>query len=361
MKDVIKATVKNLKSGQHLVMATVIKHKGSTPRESGARLIILQDGAIQGTIGGGLVEAKSIEVGKTLFKSKTSLLQRFDMTQQTFDSNSMICGGNMTIVLEYIEADDKNVLFYEAVENVYEKREKATFIFKLNENSNGTCTLSKGLTAGSTVTHGDLDCSEALLHQIHSTIPESKKPVLITIEQDKYWAESLLFPNRLFLFGAGHVSRTTASLGITTHFDVIVVDDRPELLTREFFPEPIKLVPVKSLDSCCEDLQIDEDSFLVVLTRSHMFDKSVLQQSLRLPFGYLGMIGSRRKRNTIYETLQKEGFSKEELEKVHSPIGLDIGANTPAEIAVSIIAQLIEVRAGLKQKTSITVNQPVAT
>ncbi|MCG8334822.1 MAG: XdhC family protein [Proteobacteria bacterium] len=358
MKDIIKATVKYLKSGRHLVMATVIKHKGSTPREAGARLIILEDGTTQGTIGGGLVEAKSIEAGKTLFESKSSLLQKFDMTQQTFKSNSMICGGNMTIVLEYIQADDKNVLFYEAVKKVYQQREEATFIFKLDENSDGTCVLCKGLAAGSVVTHGDLACSETLLHQIHSTIPESRKPGLIAIEEDKYWAEPLLFPKNLVLFGAGHVSRTTATLGVTTGFDVTVVDDRPELVSRDFFPEPIELKSVENLDSCCSELQIDENSFLVVLTRSHIFDKSVLKQTLKQPFGYLGMIGSRRKRNTIYESLQEEGFTKEELEKVHSPIGLNIGANTPAEIAVSIIAELIEMRAKLKKGLSLAVNQP---
>ncbi len=349
MKEIIKATIKHLKSGQNLVMATVIKHKGSTPREAGARLIIMEDGTSQGTVGGGLVEAKSFEAAKSLFGTKSSLILRFDMAQQSLDPNSMICGGNMTVLLEYLEANETNISFYSAINEIYESRKNAILIVKIDEDESGNCNLTKGITGDEGVVAKGLTCSESILQQIHSTIPESKKPTLLAIEADKYWVEPLLLPKNLILFGAGHVSRTTAQIGVMTGFQVTVVDDRPELMTREFFPEPIELKPIDSLETCCKELAINEDSFLVILTRSHVLDRSLLQQTIRLPFGYLGMIGSQKKRNTIYDSLLDGGVTDEELKMIHSPIGLNIGANTPQEIAVSIIAELIEVRAKVKQ------------
>jgi xanthine dehydrogenase accessory factor len=124
----------------------------------------------------------------------------------------------------------------------------------------------------------------------------------------------------------------------------MVIDDRPELLNRDCFPEPITLKLIGSFDQACSGLTIDRDCYLVILSRSHSLDKLVLCQALRTDAAYLGMIGSQRKRDTIFQSVLNEGFSKEDLEKVHSPIGLEIGADTPEEIAVSIIAQLIQVR-----------------
>jgi len=346
MKEHISTALKLLKTEKSLVLATIVRHKGSTPRETGTRFIIKKDGSTVGTIGGGLVEAEVTEKGIQLFESKTSAIVHFDMTTQHLDSGTMICGGDLTILLDFMESTSATISYLQAVEEYLSLRAQGTVVLELNDKGFDDYLISHGLVTDDNSIEGDLDCSEALLQKIKSTIPDSKNPSLMTIDEKKYWVEPLLFPKQLILFGAGHVSQATAKLGIMTEFQTLVVDDRPGLLSREFFPEPVALKTVESFADIVKNLEVDNDCFLVILTRSHSLDKAILAQALRSDAGFLGMIGSMRKRNTIFKTLTDEGFSAEELEQVHSPIGLEIGANTPDEIAVSIIAQLIKNRSG---------------
>jgi len=125
---------------------------------------------------------------------------------------------------------------------------------------------------------------------------------------------------------------------------VVVIDDREEFADPRFFPEA-KEISYIPFEGAMERLAIDKSSFVVIVTRGHMHDKTVLAQSLKTGAKYIGMIGSRRKRDIIYEKLLEEGFTKQDIDSVYSPIGLDIGAETPEEIAVSIVAELIKVRA----------------
>jgi len=126
---------------------------------------------------------------------------------------------------------------------------------------------------------------------------------------------------------------------------VVVIDDREEFADVKCFPDASDIHQCP-FEGVIDRLPVDESSFLVIVTRGHMHDKTVLAQALKTKAKYIGMIGSSRKRNIIYDKLMEEGFTKQDLLRVHSPIGLDIGAETPVEIAVSIVAELIKVRAG---------------
>jgi xanthine dehydrogenase accessory factor len=149
----------------------------------------------------------------------------------------------------------------------------------------------------------------------------------------------------VYLFGAGHVSLQVARLAKIVDFHTVVLDDRHEFANRERFAGADDIQVLSSFEEACGDLDIDADSCLVILTRGHLHDKTVLRQALGTQAGYIGMIGSRRKRDLIYTALRAEGFSAGDLNKVHCPIGLAIGAQTPEEIAVSIVAELIRFRA----------------
>ena len=126
-------------------------------------------------------------------------------------------------------------------------------------------------------------------------------------------------------------------------FDVVVVDDRREFANLDRFPN-MKTVVTDDWTACFDQLDIGTGAYYVVVTRGHLHDKTVLGEILKRPYRYVGMIGSRRKRNMIYDTLVKEGVSLDKIKDVHSPIGLTIGAETPEEIAVSIVAEMIQVR-----------------
>ena len=136
----------------------------------------------------------------------------------------------------------------------------------------------------------------------------------------------------------------TAHLAALVGFRVVVIDDRLEYANKERFPEAEKTLVIKNFTRAFDGLEIDADSYIVIVTRGHQYDRAVLEQSLRTSAGYIGMISSRRKREAIYEYLTAQGFTKERLAQVHSPIGIDIGGETPEEIAVSIVAELIKVR-----------------
>ncbi len=125
-----------------------------------------------------------------------------------------------------------------------------------------------------------------------------------------------------------------------------MLDDREEFANRERFKEADEIKPLVFFENSFEDLDINQDSYIVIVTRGHVHDRTVLEQALRTNAGYIGMIGSKRKRNAIYKALLNQGLGPGDTDRVHSPIGLEIGAETPQEIAVSIIAELIAVRAG---------------
>jgi len=148
----------------------------------------------------------------------------------------------------------------------------------------------------------------------------------------------------LYIFGGGHVSQQIVPLAARVDFNVTVIDDRSEFADPRLFPEARKVLQHR-FEDVLEALPVDSSSFLVIVTRGHTYDKDVLAQSLKTNARYVGMIGSRRKRDIIYEKLLEEGYTRKDLDRVHSPIGLSIGAETPAEIAVSIVAELIQKRA----------------
>ena len=168
----------------------------------------------------------------------------------------------------------------------------------------------------------------------------------------KLFLETWTPPVTVFLFGAGHVSRPLCRLAKMVGFRVVVIDDREEFPTKARFPEADELI-VRSFDVGLNELPLGPNSYIVIITRGHLHDHQILRQVMKKPLGYLGMIGSRRKTEIIFEALRREGFSEEEIKTIHAPIGLAINAQTPEEIAVSIIAELIQVRGEgqVKKKT----------
>ena len=149
---------------------------------------------------------------------------------------------------------------------------------------------------------------------------------------------------RLILCGGGHVSLELAHIAARLEFEVVVIDDRPEFANDARFPM-VHQVLCMPFEEALDQLGSRDTDFYAILTRGHAFDKECLAHVLRGQYAYVGMIGSRTKVAAVYKALREEGFSQEMLDGVHSPIGLSIGGQTPAEIAVSIAAQLVQVRA----------------
>ena len=171
------------------------------------------------------------------------------------------------------------------------------------------------------------------------------EPGLITIADQRWMVEPLETGGTVFIFGAGHVGRSLASFTRAVGFWTVVLDDRPEYANLQNIPSADEVILLGSFDDAFTNLQIDSDSFIVIVTRGHLNDRIVLAQALRTPAGYIGMIGSRRKCALIYDEIRKEGFKDADIQRVHAPIGLPIRAETPEEIGISITAEMIQVRA----------------
>ena len=154
-----------------------------------------------------------------------------------------------------------------------------------------------------------------------------------------------------YVFGAGHCGQRLVPLLSTLGFFTVVVDDRPDFADARRFPDADRVVVADSFEGVVETLPVDEDSYLVIVTRGHAHDKSVLAQALRTKAGYVGMIGSKKKVADTHRALKEEGFSSADLARVYAPIGLAIGAETPEEIAVSIAAEMIQARAAQEERT----------
>lgn len=159
------------------------------------------------------------------------------------------------------------------------------------------------------------------------------------------FVEPVVPPATLYIFGAGHVAFSLYKVARLAGFEIIVVDDRESYANHERFPEARDIFS-DDFDHAMQQLAPSDTSYMVIVTRGHRDDMRVLRWAAQQPARYIGMIGSRRKVVAIYKELEKEGIPREQLLRVHAPVGLDIGAITPEEIAVAIVAELIAIRRG---------------
>jgi len=341
MKKLIKQVCDILASGEDLVMATVSSKNGSAPRMAGARMIVRQDGRICGTIGGGMVEAMAIKESVQSFVHKNPTRLFFDLTNADAAGTDMICGGTMEIFLEYVSADAANKQVFNNLLTALDSGRRVSFVSKLNGQANGG---SRFVIAD----NGKANCFQApgtLLSAVKKLRFSTSSPKVISHEGEEYLVSYFAIPGDVFLLGAGHVAACTAEAAAMVGFRVIVMDDRAEFANKERFPAADEVVVLPSFADCFNGYDISADSYLVIVTRGHMHDRDVLEQALRTNAGYVGMIGSRKKRDAIYTNLLANGTVQQQLDRVHCPIGLSIEADTPEEIAVSIVAELIQQRA----------------
>jgi xanthine dehydrogenase accessory factor len=331
--------------GEDLVLARVISVKGSGPRHVGSSMVIRRDGGIEGTVGGGLIEAAAQKKAAELFSHKGFARISFDMTGDDLTTADMVCGGKLELLLEHLPADRETAGMFAGLLHSRRHNHRSFLVTALPAGDKGPGPLEHLVLApGSTCATGS-DGSAGVSGRLTDMVHGLTGPALVEIEGRQFWVDLILNTGVLYLFGAGHISREVNDLAARVGFMTVVLDDRAEFANPERFGQPAEVVVLKSFDDCFTGLDMDDDSYVVIVTRGHLYDRVVLDQALRSGAGYIGMIGSNRKRDAIYKSLLSDGFTAGQLEKVHCPIGLKIDTETPAEIAVSIVGELIEVRA----------------
>ncbi len=255
MLDIFQKVTELLKDNQTVALVTVISARGSTPRHTGAKMIVLSDGRTWGTVGGGPVEAAAVQDARQAIQEGSSRVFRYELDKNKPGGLHMNCGGTTELFVEVIPP-----------------------------------------------------------------------------------------PPRLIILGAGHIGAPLAAMGSMLDFEVTVVDPRPEFAREDRFPAGVRVVRAGYVDAFDGQVTLNSSSYVVILTPDS--DEPALERAVRSEARYIGMVGSRRKVAVIFRNLEEKGIDPAMLKRVHAPIGLDIQAETPAEIAVSIIAEIIMARNG---------------
>jgi xanthine dehydrogenase accessory factor len=295
LAGLFRSLARQVQHKRRVAICTVVGSYGSTPQAAGATLLLHENMTTEGTLGGGCVEAEVRKRAFELLQKNQSSLLTFKLDHDYGWDDGLICGGTMRVAVMPVNSDDEARPFLRAADDLEASRSTSVPMQVAHE--------------------GQL--FEFRLH----------------IEA----------PAKLVIAGAGHVGAELARLAAKLDFDVTVIDDRGDLMGHERLPSPIRCV-VGDIEKTLRELPIDASSYVVIVTRGHNHDEQALHAVVDSPAKYIGMIGSRRKVKLIFDDLAALGVDRAKLARVHAPIGLSIGAVTVPEIAVSIIAQLVEVR-----------------
>lgn len=327
----------------------IVSHKGSTPGTSGSWMLVRQDKTIAGTIGGGLVEAKVMDACVGMMDKAQSQIKDFhlDQDQALKAGMDMICGGSLGVWLRsFVPPFSKTLLnAFEIIAGIENKGESALVITRISGDTVQVPVALKNSRNDPGASILPKDLPEDLLADAAGRAFSGPGLSCRVYGQDLYIIQPLIPRQTLYICGAGHVGYQLGQMAHITDFSTVIIDDRPEFADPARFPHAGQVKVVPGFTPVFDGFDVDENSYIVILTRGHLYDQIVLEQALSTRAAYIGMIGSRKKRELIYGNLMEKGISKQALDAVYSPIGTAIKAQTPAELAVSIMGELILVRA----------------
>lgn len=348
MSDIEISAKRLLDAGEDLVLATIASHRGSTPRTAGAKMIVRRSGGIIGTIGGGKVEAEVIREAAEIFKTGGARYLRYDLAEgASRDSMDLICGGALSVLVEFFPADPANRSFLASWCETVHSGTDAVSVSLLPGKDGRAAGVHRCIVSRQGLISGTYFLSEKQVEAVLREAGGLRSTREWKIDEHHILMEPLQAKASAFIFGAGHVSLALAGLLGTLDFRVEILDDREEFANPLRFDKADRIHVLGDFRDAAASVRIGPEDFVVIVTRGHSHDRTVLAQVLRTPARYIGMIGSRKKRDTIYADILREGFTRRDLERVKCPIGLSIGARSPEEIAVSIAAEIVAVRAGV--------------
>jgi len=332
-----------------------------------AKMIITEDGSIIGTIGGGCLEAEVLSVGRAVLDTGANQHISYTMTEKQAGESGLNCGGTVRIYTELVEPGAGGDL-YDKVLNARADRLGGVLATLLStDSSHPSCKMWFGMDGSRS---GSLQSAEA------ERLVEEKGPLVLQRErgliqalpakgeqnggnilgdsemgkaaQSEVFIEPFLPEPILYVFGGGHVGGQIGALAKNVGFRVVIIDDRPAFANSERHPL-VDECRVVELGEGLADLLVDDQSYLVAATRGHQHDEIIVEQAIKAPARYIGMLGSERKKLMLWKRIEGRGGKREGLDRVFAPIGVNIGADTPEEIAVSVVAELIAVRRGSRK------------
>ena len=355
MKNIYSILLDELEKGIPVAIATIIGTKGSTPQVQGASAIFSKKGIIAGTLGGGVLEAEAQDKAREAITRKSSVLYEFDLDAGISDPESAICGGKSLILIDSSPQKYLNLLRNIRISN--ENRQPGILATLITNHPSGKTEISRFWISENNLNDNSLEpvllnykeeIKECLAgNKIH--FREIENPLKTkTVVRSILYLEPVFPLARIIIAGAGHIGQAVSHISSLLGFEVTVIDDRPEFCNKDKCPDADHLI-IDDIAGTIRNINKTSDSYIVIVTKGHRYDSEVLRQCIGSDAAYIGMIGSRRKIRLIRQKFIDEGWATaEQFDRVHAPIGLEIGSQTVQEIAVSICAQLVQVRS---QKT----------
>lgn len=351
MNDIYQRIVDTLESSSSVALATLITRRGSSPGSLGAKMLVFAGGQTEGSIGGGCVEAEVWEAAKEALRDGLSRVLAFRLSAADMAESGLICGGSIEILVEPLGPE--SLPLYGRILALRRQGGRGLLVTAVPAAGEPSVPSFRvlSLESGEVVGPGAAGAPiESLVNYGKNLGPGATRVVMpeTAAGEDPGPGARILFESlapqaTLYIFGAGHLSMELAPIAKRVHFRVVVIDDRAFFADPERFPEADEVLALP-FETAFDELGVDENSFIVIVTRGHLHDGVVLEQAVASPAAYVGMIGSRAKISTVYRDLEARGVPREQLDQVRAPIGLHIKARLPEEIAVSILAELIQVR-----------------
>ena len=350
---------RSLETERSVAVATIVRTRGSSPREVGARMLVKADGATDGTVGGGCGEAEVWRTALEVMADEQPRMVVVDLTNEIAINTDGVCGGILDIFVEPWHRNGTNMAST-MLDAVARHRVAATATVVSSQRGLPATLGEKLLLIDGDVRSGGFAWA-ALQARVLADAPTvlatgeaqtrtyrfdvGDDPEIASAGQVSVFFDLALPKPTLVVIGAGHVAVPIAQIGRLLDFEVVVVDDRPSYANAERFPDADRII-VDDFATALDDIEITPTTYVVLVTRAHTYDVHALRKIVRKPAAYIGMIGSRRRVYAVFKLLRDEGVPVDDLLRVHAPIGLDIKTETPGEIAVSVGAEILKARRG---------------
>lgn len=329
-------------------LASVVRRRGSLPMSATAKLLVTATGARLGTVGGGCLEAEIIERALDVMARREPTLSEHSLNAELAGDYGLTCGGTATLFIEPVFVDPVLAEVYAECAALLARGERALMLTAVDWSEG----IAKALLTGNDAWSGTHD--PAIRERLRATLDAEphardarREDADIVRASETPGAEMILErvvgAPRLVVVGAGHVGARVAEAAAFAGWRVTVVDDRADYADSGRLPFAERVV-VCDFHEVGSAVPLDADSYVVVATRGHQHDAVIVEQLATRDLRYLGMLGSRRKVALTWRLLERIGIPSERLQRIHAPVGLDIGADTPAEIAISVVAEMIGVR-----------------
>ena len=338
MREIWDVAQKWHTENKRITLGTVIKVTGSSLRPEGSMMIIADDGAIYGSVTGGCVEGAVFDEAKEVLKSGKPKLLSYGVSNEQAWEVGLSCGGSVEIFVESMES-----AAWKGISALVEQSIAENQLAALLTVVSGEGAANKMHLTFDGVMHGTLG-SPSLDQAAHALVAEMwtmRKAALLELPGGiTVFADFILPPPRLLIIGASHIAIPLVALANTLDYHTVVIDPRSAFATRERFPHVDELV-LQWPDEALENLKLDTSTCVVCLSHDDKLDNPALLYAMRSPARYIGALGSKVTNANRLVALRQEGATEEELKRIHAPIGLKIGSRAPAEIALSIMAEIV--------------------